>query len=157
MYKFVPGDVMHTGKTSIESVKRCLKYVIGNEIPTEEDLRLSDFNRNGRIDLEDTLKVLKIAENTKTPVYVHENVLSVDTDLVVEPVLGILVTLNTNTAMTSLIPSNYLCLGHENKIYVENINHPTVIRKICSLSVKNCYVVSYELVFEKNNVLYYIN
>ena len=34
MYKFVPGDVMHTGKTSIESVKRCLKYVIGNEIPT---------------------------------------------------------------------------------------------------------------------------
>lgn len=157
MYKFVPGDVMHTGKTSIESVKKCLKYVIGNEIPTDEELRLSDFNRNGRIDLEDTLKVLKIAENTKTPVYIHENVLKVDTELVVDPVLGVLITLNTNTEMTSLLPSNYLCLSHENKIYVENINYPTVVRNICSLSVKNCYIVSFELVFKKNDVLYYIN
>lgn len=156
MYKLVPGDVLHTGKTSIESVKKCLRFVIGNETPNEEDLHNSDFNRNGKIDLEDTLKVLKIAENTKTPVYIHENVLRVDTDIVGEPVLGIIVTLNTNTGMSSLVPSNYMCLNHENKIYVENVSHPTVFRELCSLHVKNCYIITYEIVIEKGDILYYI-
>lgn len=157
MYKFVPGDVTHTGKTTIESVRKCLNYVIGRDVPTDDDLVASDFNKNGKIDLEDTLKVLKIAENVKTPLYISEGVLCVDADLVVEPVLGIVVTLNTNTAVSSLMSDNYLCLNHENRVYVENVSSPTVVREICSLSVKNCYVVRYEIVFEKNNVLYYMN
>ena len=157
MYKFVPGDVLNTGDTNIDSVKRCLEFVVGKRTPTETDLMLSDFNMNGKIDLMDTLKVLQIAESSKKAVYIQGKNVIVDTDMIKGDILGAIIYLNSNnTFQTTLDVTNWLSIQNGNKIYIENILRKDTVTRLGTLSTAGGSVTSYEVVSESNGVLYHM-
>ena len=156
MYTFVAGDVLKNGKTNMESVKKCLEYVVGKSTPSTDELLLSDFNMNGKIDLSDTLNVLQIAEASKKPIGIAGKNIIIDNDIVKGNILGILVHLNTPNTVTFSLGQNWMCVQNEKCIYVENLKDPTPLETIGTLNAPGSTVSRFEIVFEYNGVMYYI-
>lgn len=156
MYRFVAGDVLRNGKTNMESVKKCLEYVVGKNTPSTEELLLSDFNMNGKIDLSDTLNVLQIAEAFKKPIYIAGKNIVIDNELVRGKILGILVHLNTPNAVTFSLDQNWMCLQNKSCVYIENVKDPTPLETIGTLNTTGATVSRFEIVFERDDVLYYV-
>lgn len=157
MYRFVAGDVLKTGKTDMNSVKKCLEYVVGKSSPSTDELLLSDFNMNGKIDLSDTLNVLQIAEASKKPVFITGKNIVIDNELARGNVLGVLVHLNTpNTVNFSLDRNCWMCIQNKTCVYVENLQHPTPLELIGVLDNPGATISRFEIVFERDGVMYYI-
>ena len=156
MYTFVAGDVLRNGKTNMDSVKKCLEYVVGKSIPTTDELLLSDFNMNGKIDLADTLNVLQIAEASKKPIFISGKSIVIDKELVRGNILGAIIHLNVpNTASFSL-GHNWLCIQNTSRIYIENKQEPTPLDTICTLANPGSTITRFEIVFERDGVMYYV-
>lgn len=156
MYKFTPGDIMHSGKTDMDSVKRCLEFVVGKRTPTEADLAVTDFNMDGKIDLLDTLKVLQISELQKKSVYVDGKNVRIDDEMIKGNILGVLLHLSTPVDFTTALDvDSWLSIQNNKKVYIENIINPSRLSILGSVSDAGCYVTQYEVVFESNDVMYY--
>ena len=156
MYRFVAGDVLKNGKTNMDSVKKCLEYVVGKSTPTADELLLSDFNMNGKIDLSDTLNVLQIAEASKKAVFISGKNIVIDNEIVRGKILGVLVHLNAPNAVTFSLNQNWMCVQNNTRIYIENIRDPTSFDIVGTLNVPGSTVSRFEIVFEHEGVMYYI-
>ena len=156
MYRFVAGDVLRNGETNMDSVKKCLEFVVGKSTPTSDELLLSDFNMNGQIDLADTLNVLQIAEASKKPIFISGKNITIDKELVKGNILGILVRLNTPNTLTFSLEAHWMCVQNNERIYVENISQPSPLTSIGTLQNPGASIVSYEIVFEYDGIMYYI-
>lgn len=155
MYRFIAGDVLRNGETNMDSVKKCLEFVVGKSKPTSDDLLLSDFNMNGEIDLADTLNVLKIAEASKKPIFISGKNIMIDTELVKGDILGVFVRLNTPNSLTFSLDTHWMCIQNNERIYIENISHPSPLSSIGTLQSPGASIVGYEIVFEYNGIMYY--
>ena len=156
MYRFVAGDVLKTGKTDMGSVKKCLEYVVGKSTPSTDELLLSAFNMNGKIDLSDTLNVLQIAEASKKPVFVTGKNIVIDNELVRGNLLGVLVHLNTPNTVNFSLNQNWMCIQNETCVYVENLQNPTPLEMIGILDNPGSTISRFEIVFECDGVMYYV-
>lgn len=156
MYRFVAGDVLKTGKTNMNSVKKCLEYVVGKSTPSTDELLLSDFNMNGKIDLSDTLNVLQIAEATKTPIFIKGKNIVIDNEISRGNVLGVLIHLNTPNTITFSLDQNWMCIQNKTCIYVENLQNPTSLDVIGTLDNPGSTISYFEIVFERDGVMYYV-
>lgn len=156
MYRFVAGDVLRNGETNMDSVKKCLEFVVGKSKPTTDELLLSDFNMNGQIDLSDTLNVLQIAEASKKPIFISGKNIVIDTELVRGDILGILIRLNTPNTLTLSLDTHWMCIQNKERIYIENVSQPTQLTSIGTLQNPGANIVSYEIVFEYKGIMYYV-
>ena len=155
MIKFVAGDVMQSGITNMDSVKKCLQMVVGKHTASDIELDHCDFNFNGQIDLDDTFKILQIAELTKHPLYIHGKDVCIDRDMINGKLLGVFARFNTNLTATTNLDSNWTFISHQNVIYVENIANPSFQHIICSVPCIGCIITYFEIVFEKNGKMFY--
>lgn len=156
MYTFVAGDVLRNGKTNMDSVKKCLEYVVGKSKPSSDELLLSDFNMNGKIDLADTLNVLRIVEASKKPIFISGKNIVIDKELVRGNILGVLVHLNTPNAVTFSLDQDWICIQNGTRVYIENIQNPIHLETIGTLNNPGASVSRFEIVFERDGVMYYV-
>ncbi len=157
MYTFVAGDVLRNGKTNMDSVKKCLEYVVGKSSPSTDDLLLSDFNMNGKIDLSDTLNVLQIAEASKKPIYIAGKTIVIDDELIKGKILGILVHLNTPNTVTFSLNQNWMCIQNETCVYVENLKDPTQLSTIGMVNTPGATISRFEIVFNGKILFFMIH
>lgn len=156
MYRFVAGDVLGNGKTDMGSVRKCLEYVVGKSTPTTDELLLSDFNMNGKIDLSDTLNVLQIAEASRKPIFIAGKQLTIDTEIIKGSILGVLIHINTPNAFTFSIGQNWYCVQNKTCIYIENLEHPSSLDIIGIFENPGSTVERFEVVFERDGIMYYV-
>ena len=156
MYTFVAGDVLRKGVTNMDSVKKCLEYVVGKSTPSTDELLLSDFNMNGKIDLSDTLNVLQIAEASKKAVFVAGKNIVIDNELVRGNVLGALVHLNAPNTVAFSLNQNWMCIQNNTRVYIENLQNPTPLEIVGTLSNPGATVSRFEIVFERDGIMYYV-
>lgn len=156
MYTFVAGDVLRSGKTNMDSVKKCLEYVVGKGVPSTDELMVSDFNMNGKIDLSDTLNVLRIVEASKKPMFVSGKNVVIDKELVRGNVLGVLAHLNAPNTMTFSLGANWSCVQNGTRVYIENVQDPSPLETIGALESVGASISRFEIVFERDGVMYYV-
>jgi len=156
MYNFVAGDISQSGITNMESVKRCLQIVVGKHIASAADIERCDFNSNGQIDLDDTFKILQIAEQKKHALYIQGKNVCIDHDMINgNVVLGVIARFNSPLTPTTTLDSNWTFTSHENVVYIENVGIPSFQRVICSTPSTGFALHSFEIIHEKDETMYY--
>jgi hypothetical protein len=159
MYKFVPGDSTNMGIVSYDSVEKCMRMLVGLDVPTENDLMMCDFDMNGVVDLKDTIKVMQIVEQNKKCIYINNNTLSLDNDIIKGVLLGVYIRLSRDVQIESMLSSEFWTLiAYGNIIYVEAKNTGYKIQDICKIiSTSPVHVIYYDIVFDLNGVMHYLN